>query len=253
MDVYQRRRLVALSAIAGVFIVFVLLIRSCGGDDETASTTAAGVSGASGVAGATLLSQTDFVASADPICLESNTSLADVDESDPVQADTDKAQILAGEVQQLQTLGQPTDGTDKLDKFLSSLQKQATAYQDRSTAADRGDDTAVADLDATIDKEAADAADAADAFGFKVCGDPSKVGRSTGGGSDTATSDTSSSDTSGGTATPTTPVAPATTTTPVPVAPPTDEGGTVTPAPAPAPAPAPTDGGTGSSSGGVSP
>ncbi|MDX6582775.1 MAG: hypothetical protein QOI10_1959 [Solirubrobacterales bacterium] len=245
MDVYQRRRLVALSAIALIFIVFVLLIRSCGGDDQT--TTATPLAGATGTGGATVLAVADYIAAADPICLQANTSLANVDETDPVQADNEKAQIVAGEVQQLQTLGQPADGTDKLNKFLSDLQKQATAYQDRSTAGDRGDDAAVAELDTTIDQTGTDVADAADAFGFKVCGDLTKVGDSSGGGG----GGTTSTDT-GGTATPTTTIAPATTTTPVPVAPPTDQGGTATPAPTPAPTDGGT-GGTGSSSGGVSP
>jgi hypothetical protein len=248
MDVYQRRRLVALSVLAGIFILFVLLIRSCGGDDESTEPLAAGASGASGAAGVTVLSQADYVASADPICLEANTNLDSVDESDPVQADSDKAQIVSGELQQLQTLPPPDDGTDDLDKFLSSLEKQSLAYQDRSTASDRGDAATVAELDATLDKAQTQAADVAKSFGFKVCGDLSKVGESTttgGGGGDTTGTDT------GGTVTPTEPVTP-TTTTPVPVAPPDTDSGTVTPTPAPAP---PTDGGTGGtgSSGGVSP
>lgn len=249
MDVYQRRRLVALSVIAGIFILFVLLIRSCGGDDESSQPLAAGASGASGPATVTSLSQPDYIAQADPICLEANTSLDNVDESDPVQADSDKSQIVAGELQQLQTLPPPDDGTDQLDKFLSQLEKQSLAYQDRSTASERGDDAQVAELTATLEKAQDTAADAGAKFGFKACGDLSKVGEAdTGGGGGTETS--SETDT-GGTVTPTEPVVPSTT-TPVPVAPETDSG-TVTPTPAPAPAP--TDGGgtDGGSSGGVSP
>ena len=176
MDVYQRRRLVALSAIAVIFIIFVLLIRSCGGDDE--QTPVAPVAGASGLTGVTSLTQADYIDQADAICLEANTSLDGVDESDPATAASDQADIIAGELQQLQTLPAPDDGTDKLNKFLSSLEKQSTAYQDKATAADRGDDAAAAELDATIDEAAADAADSAKAFGFKVCGDPSKTGDS---------------------------------------------------------------------------
>ena len=251
MDVYQRRRLVALSAIAGIFILFVLLIRSCGGDDESTEPLAAGASGASGPATVTSLPQPDFIAQADPICLEANTSLDNVDESDPVQADNDKSQIVAGELQQLQTLPPPDDGADQLDKFLAQLQKQAEAYQDRSTASERGDDAAVAELTATLEKSQDTAADAASKFGFKVCGDLGKVGEAdTGGGGGGGGGDTATETDTGGTVTPTEPAVP-TTTTPVPVAPETDSG-TVTPTP-PAPAPAPTDGGDGGSSGGVSP
>jgi hypothetical protein len=239
MDVYQRRRLVALSAIAVIFIVFVLLIKSCGGSDDSTSLTPA--AGTTGLGGASVLTQADYISEADAICLEANTSLAGVDQADPVQASNDQAQIIAGELQQLQTLPPPDGGTNKLDKFFSALQKQSAAYQDRATAADRGDDAAVAEIDTTIDGAASDATKAADKFGFKVCGDTSKTGSTSGGGSTSSTTDT------GGTVTPTTPVVPApTTTTPV-VPAPTDGGGTVTP-------PAPTDGGTGGSgSGGVSP
>jgi len=250
MDVYQRRRLVALSVLAGIFILFVLLIKSCGGDDEAAQPLAAGASGASGAAGVTVLSQADYIAQADPICLEANTNLDNVDETDPVQADSDKAQIVSGELQQLQSLPPPDAGTDKLDKFLSTLQKQAAGYQDRSTASDRGDDAQVAELAATLEKAQSDSADAGAAFGFKACGDLSKTGHvsTTGGGGSGGDGATATTDT-GGTVTP----APATTTTPIPTGPPETDTGTVTPAPAPAP---PTDGGTGGtggSSGGVSP
>ena len=247
MDVYQRRRLVALSAIAVVFILFVLLIRSCGGDDD--ETTPEPLAGATGTGGVTVLPQADYIAQADPICLEANTTFSEVDESDPVGSDADKSEIIAGELQQLQTLPPPDDGTDKLDKFLSSLETLSEAYQDRSTAAERGDDATVADLTATIDEAVTTAEKAAGNFGFEVCGDLSKVGEAdTGGGGGGGETETTTD--TGGTVTPTEPVAP-TTTTPVPVAPPTDEGGVATPEPA-APAP-PDDGGGDSSSGGVSP
>ncbi len=244
MDVYQRRRLVALSVIAVVFILFVLLIRSCGGDDDEA--TPEPLAGATGTVGVSVLPQADYIASADPICLDANTQLESVDESDPVQGDSDKAQIVAGEVQQLQTLPPPDNGTDELDKFLAELQTQSQAYQDRSTAQERGDDSVVAELNTTLEDSQAAAEKAGAAFGFQVCGDLSKVGETDtggggGGGGSDATTDT------GGTVTPTEPVP--TTTTPIPVAPETEEGGTATPE-----APAPTDtGGTDSSSGGVSP
>jgi hypothetical protein len=169
-----------------------------------------------------------------------------------VQADSDKAQIVSGELQQLQTLPPPDAATDKLDKFLSSLSKQSAAYQDRSTASERADDAQVAELTATLEKAQGQAEDAAKAFGFQTCGDLSKVGESTGGGGTGGGGDTDTGTDTGGTVTPTEPATP-TTTTPVPVAPPDTDSGTVTPTPTPTP---PTDGGTGGpggSSGGVSP
>jgi hypothetical protein len=241
MDVYQRRRLVALSAIAVVFIVFVLLVKSCGGSDTPS--TATPLAGATGLGGATVLAQADYINQADAICLESNTSLSQVDTSDPAQAALDQAQVVSGELQQLQTLAPPDDGTDKLNKYLSSLTKQVAAYKDLATATSRADDSAVATTQTALDQAQTDADDSAHAFGFKVCGNPNKVGSSSSGG-------TTSSTASGGTVTPTTTTA-VPTTPATPVTPPVDTGGGATPVTPPATPPA-TDGG-GSSSGGVTP
>jgi hypothetical protein len=258
MDVYQRRRLVALSALAAIFIVIVLLIRSCGGDDEEAPVTP--LAGATGTGGATVLTQNDYADQADAICLEANTSLANVDESDAAQAASDRSEIITGELQQLQTLPPPDDGENKLDNFLGALEELAAAYADQATAAERGDDAAVAELDTTIDELNSTAARAAENFGMSVCGDPTQTG-------DTETD----ADTGGGTAdetaveptAPTEEIAPAPTeivpeaaptepapTEPAPTEPaPTDAGGEAAPGPE-----GPTDtGGTESGSGGVSP
>ena len=132
MDVYQRRRLVALSALAAVFILFVLLIKSCGGGDD--STDATPLAGATGAAGASTVTQADYVDQGDAICLDANTQLANVDQTDPAKAAKDEANIVEGELQQLQSLPQPDDGTTKLGNYLNALEKQAAAYQDRATA-----------------------------------------------------------------------------------------------------------------------
>ncbi|MQA73262.1 MAG: hypothetical protein GEU88_02730 [Solirubrobacterales bacterium] len=253
MDVYQRRRLVALSVIAAIFVIIVLLIRSCGDDEEAPLTVATGVSGATGAAGP--LSQEDYVDQADAICLQVNTTISNIDEADANEAASQTGDALASELNQLQSLPAPSDGEDELDKFLAALEDQVAAYEDRETAVNRGDDTAVAEIDTTIDESAEKAERTAGRFGFDACGDTSKTGGgSSGGGGESASETTTDS----GSATapepapvPTTP----TTTTPVPTTPvpttPTEpapsEGGGATPAPAP---PA-TDGDSGS--GGVSP
>lgn len=238
MDVYQRRRLVALSAIAAIFIVFVLLIRSCGGDDDT--TTPTPIAGATGVGGATSQSQASYIDQADPICLDTNDSIAGVDTSAPT-ADSDLAEIITGELQQLQSLAPPDEGTNDLNDFLDALDQQAQAYDDKATALEREDEASIAEIDATLDQAAADAADAAEAFGFQVCGDTSQV--SNGGGNNDTDTTTTTEDTSGGTAPPvtTTPVAPTTT----PITPPADTGTE--------PAPPADDTGSDTGSGGVSP
>jgi hypothetical protein len=240
MDVFQRRRLVALSIVAVLFIVLVLLIRGCGGDDEP--TVIAPVAGATGVGGATALTQAGYIDQADAACLEANTSLASVDQADPATAATEEGQILAGELESLQTLPAPEEGADDLDAFLSALQDQVASYGELVTALERGDDTAAAEIQTTIDEAATKAQEAASAFGLDVCGDLSQTGESSGG----------QETTTGGaeTATETTPVAPTETTAPPVVAPPADEGGVVPATPAPT---APADGGTDSGSGGITP
>ncbi len=228
MDVYQRRRLVALSAIAVIFILFVLLIRSCGGDDET--TTPTPVAGASGLEGATSQSKASYIDQADPICLDTNNNIAGVDTSAPT-ASSDLASIISGEIQQLQSLAPPDDGANDLEDFIAALDEQAQAYEDKALALEREDDATAAEIDATIDQAAADAAEAGETFGFQVCGDTSEVSSNSDDGDDEATT---TEDTSGGTVTPevtSTPVAPTTTPVPeteTPVAPPVDDTGSDT-------------------------
>ena len=258
MDVYQRRRLVALSILAGIFVVVVLLIRSCG-DDETAVTPTSGATGATGVGGPTTLSQNDFIDQGDAACLETNSALAAVDDPDPEVAATERGQILAGELDALQTLPPPTDGENKIENFLAALQDQVAAYDRYITALERGDDTAAAELEQEIDDAAQEARRAARRFGFEVCGDLEEVGESTG-GEETGTESTEEAAPTE-VPTETTPVAPAEPVAPAPTTPvpapepapapaPPVEGGGASPEPAPA---APTDGGGGTGSGGVSP
>lgn len=248
MDVYQRRRLVALSAVAAVFVVLVLLIRSCGDDDEDATPLTSSVPATTGVAGATPLSQQDFASQGDAICLESNTALAALEGADTTEDAVDRAELLAGELDSLQslTLAPGEKGETKLENFFAGLQRQVRAYDDLVTASERGDETAVAEITATIEEAAAESERAAKRFGFEVCGNPSEVSESAGGeeGTDEAVEETGGETAAPVTPTTTTPVAPTTTT---PVAPPADGGGAT-----PEPAPAPTDDG-GSSSGGLTP
>lgn len=252
MDVYQRRRLVALSAIAVVFVIIVLLIRSCGDDDEPA-TTSAPIAGATGVGGATAQPKTDFIDQADRICLEANTTIDSIETTDEAQVAAEEAQTLAGEIEQLQTLVPPDEDENSLEAFLKAVQKQANALSDQVTALERGDTAAAAELDATIDEAAAKAGRIAKRFGFEACGDPTAVGEASGGeGDGEETTDAAATDSGGvapATTTPAVPVEPAPTTTPA--APPADtgtQGGVGTEPAAPA-----DSGGTGSSSGGVSP
>jgi hypothetical protein len=236
MDVYQRRRLVALSAIAIAFILLVLLIRSCGGDDD--ETPVSPIAGATGTGTAAALTAEQFIEEGDAICLEANNGLAEVDSADP-DASATEAEILGSELGSLQTLvlADGEDGTDQLDKFLTALSDQVAALEQRATAADREDDAAVAEFDATIDEAANAASKAAGKFGFEVCGDTSEVSDGGGGG------DTAPTDTGAEVPTETVPVTP---TEPAPVTP-------TEPAPTEPTTPPADTGGADSGSGGVSP
>lgn len=242
MDVYQRRRLVALSAIAALFVIFVLLIRSCGDDEAPVTTTP--VSGATlGGAAPTLDS---YIQEADAICLQANTLIADLDTSDPQQAAIDQANAVGSELQSVQTLTVPTDAADDVDSVLKALEKYSENLNDRVVAYENGDTTAVAELDIAVEEAQSKFGKKAKRLGLEVCGDPEAVGESTsaggsgnGGGNDTSATETAPSATES-----VTPVTPAPTT---PAVEPSTEGGTAT-----EPAP-PADTGTDSSSGGVSP
>lgn len=256
MDVYQRRRLVALSALAGVFIIIVLLIKSCGGDsNETTTTTPLG---ASGVGGATSLAQTDYISQGDEICRQTNTSISQISAGDANAAASEKGTNIASELNQLQTLPPPTDGQSELDAFLQALQDQVDLYEKRDVAVERGDDTAISDIDSRIAASEDQAQSAAQQFGFRACGnfsETSKTGGGGGGGGGGAggTETTSTTETTGteGTVVPTTTIPPTTTpaaptTTPATGAPPAGGTGTAPPAGG--------TGGTGTgSSGGVTP
>lgn len=247
MDVYQRRRLVALSAIAVLFVFFVLLIRGCGDDEEP--TTAEPLAGATGTGTSTTQTLAAYIDQADSICLQTNAAIADIDTADTEQAAIDEARAVQGELEQIQTLPPAAEGTDDVDKFLRALQDQATLLSDRVTASERGDTTAVAELDPQIDEAEAAVTKAAKKVGFEACGDAEAIGENTtsteGGGDSTASS-------SGDTAITPPATTPTDTVTPAPTTPPVDtgtEGGVGT-----APATPPADsGGTDSSSGGVSP
>jgi hypothetical protein len=247
MDVYQRRRLVALSILAGIFILIVLLARGCGDDEEEPNplTTPAG---ASGLGGATPLTQDQFIDQGDLICIDANTALADLDESDTQQFATDSAELLAGELNSLQslTLAEGEKGQKKLNNFLEALEQQVQGYNDLITAIDREDDTAIAEIETTIEEAASEAQRTAKRFGFEACGDPSQVSESGGEGGE--------EDTSGVTETTTTPVEPTTPpveTAPVePTTPPADTGGGTAP---PADTGGDTGGDSGSGSGGLTP
>jgi hypothetical protein len=218
MDVYQRRRLVALSAIAGVFVLIVVVIASAGGDDEPeAPITTVGTTEEPSAT----LPKEEYIQEADGICGEVNSALASIDAADDADAAAEELTLVAGELEQLQSLPAPDEDETGANNFLRALQEQVAALESRQTAIEREDESALVEIDTTLAAAEADAATAAEDFGFEVCGNPDAA-------------DTGTDTGSGGVTT-----AP---TEPAPV-----EPAPVEPAPV---EPAPTDGGTGDDGGG---
>jgi hypothetical protein len=231
MDVYQRRRLVALSVIAGVFILIVVVIASAGGDDEPDAPAITTVGTTPETA---TTPKSDYIDEADAICAEVNSALASVDTSDAAAAAAEELELLSGELDQLQSLPPPDEDEDQANDFLRALQNQVTALEDREVAVDRGDDAALVEIDERLSTLEAEAQDAAERFGFEVCGNPE-------GGAETSTEPGTDTGAVPAPTEPAAPVEPAPTEPAVPVE------------PAPTEPPADGGGGGGGGTGGVSP
>jgi hypothetical protein len=237
MDVYQRRRLVALGGLAAVVVLLAVAIGQCGGDgdeDAVPVTTIGGVSGP----GLASLPKEDFIEQADAICAETDAAIEQINTADATRAARQEAEAAVNELDQLQTLPAPEEDADVFDTFLSALEEQTRALGDKELAAERGDDAALAGIEEEVATAEADAESAAEEFGFQVCGDPEA-----GGGADTET------DTGAATEPAPTEVAPAEPVEPAPAAPVPE----VTPEGGATPAAPPADTGGDSESGGVSP
>jgi hypothetical protein len=176
MDIYMRRRLVALGGLVAFFIIFVLLVKSCGGDDDPAplETTA----GPTGEDGAVPLTPQQFIAEADAICGPSNTQVGGLDPTDP-DATREEFQITRDELAQLQQL-QVDDNSRQLRRFFSSLQAVVDALQDKAAAIQAGDTVAEDEAQVAIDTAEVEARAAGEAYGFSECGQVLDAGQAPG-------------------------------------------------------------------------
>lgn len=223
MDVYQRRRLVAVLAIALVLVLAVVAIAG-GGDDEGEPIEP--VTGASGAGAGVPLSKSGFISRGDQICDEIATAIANVDSSDTQDAADQELTYTKSELSQLRSLSPPEEDQATLDQFFSSLEDLVAALKQNSEAISSGDIAAQSEATTEIDQAKSGFLVAAQDYGFKKCGEegePSPSGTAGAAGAGTA---------------PATPVTP--TTTPV----------TPTTTPTTAPPSGGTGGGTGAGTGG---
>ncbi len=229
MDIYMRRRLVALGGLVAFFIIFVLLVRSCGDDEPTATTTTAG---ATGTQGAVALTLDEYIVEADNICGPANRQVGALDPTS-ANATQDEFRITKAELQQLQAL--ELDQADRqVSQFLDLLGQVVAALRARSVALDRNDTVTADEAQVDIDTAEAEARALGEQIGFAECGQFLDAGQAPSGAGGTAGTDTTGTDTGGvaptDTGTVTTPPAdtttpPADTTTP----PPADDSGGITP------------------------
>ncbi len=224
MDIYMRRRLVALGGLVAFFILFVLLVKSCGGDDEPEAplTTV----GATGTDGAVALTTEEFIAQADDICAAANAAVGALDPTDP-QAVREESQITADELAQLQSL-QVEDEDRVLTQFFGFMEDLTAALKSKQVATQRGDTASADEAQLAIDEAEVEARALGERYGFRDCGQFLDAGEAPG-GADAETEGAAPTDT-GGVA----PVAPATppadtTAPPTDTAPPADDTGGITP------------------------
>jgi hypothetical protein len=232
MDIYMRRRLVALGGLVALFIIFVLLIRSCGDDEEPAPLQTTG-GGTTGETGAVPLTLDEFIAEADGICGPANRQVGALDPTDP-NATRDEFQITRQELQQLESL-ELEDNNRRIAQFLSLLDQVVAALRAKAVALDRNDTVTAEEAQVDIDTAEAEARALGEQIGFADCGQFLDAGQApaAGGTGGTAGTDTTGTDT-GETVVPTTETTtpPAETTTPpaeTTTPPPADDSGGITP------------------------
>ena len=222
MDIYMRRRLVALGGLVAFFIIFVLLVKSCGGEDEPEPVAPPAETGATGEGGAALTPE-EFIQQADAVCGPANLAVSELDPTDP-GAIQEEFEITREELESLESLEQ-AEPTPDVDRFLSDLSAVVTALRAKAKAADPvAQDAAQLEID-TAEVEARESGERA---GFADCGQFLDAGETpTGGGRNADPADPAET----GAVAPETEahVDPAPETDTGTVTPPADDTGTVTP------------------------
>src|SRR3954468_10302767 len=173
MDVYQRRRLVALGAVV-VVIGLIVAIASAGdgGSDSTpVSTTSTEAA-----------SKSEFTASADGICAETATAIANLSSDDVAQEAKQELDFTKSQLSQIKALPQPTEDEAKLDAFYTALKDQIQSLAKKVDAANSGDTTELATINTQLSSAEANVRAAAQSYGMSQCGEEGKASSSGGGG-----------------------------------------------------------------------
>jgi hypothetical protein len=233
----MRVRNLVLAVLIGA--VPAIVIVACGGDDDAPI-----VAAPTTTAPADQLSKDEFIDEADGVCAEANAAIANLAETsagDPSTAVAEEREILEGELDQIDSLGAPSEDETTLNDFIDALESLLDTLGKQELAAERDDATALTELETEEATARTELTTAAEEYGFRDCGQEGEATIDGGAGAGT---------TDPGTGAPA-PVEPA----PVEPAPVEPAPAPVEPAPAPAPPPTGGTGGDpgGGGSGGVSP
>jgi hypothetical protein len=186
---WRLRRVFVLVAAVGAG----LALAACGGDSSPETPIVVPTATQPSQGGA------DFIAQADSICAEADSSIEQFASSGQGLTEADQiAQLRQGVVDQIKQLNPPSD--TNLDAFLQAMSDEVSAGKKIGLALQRGEDTT--EFEGELNSAKTQAEQAASAYGFKECGQPiTSSGTSTSGSS----SSSSSSSSSGAAITPTTP------------------------------------------------
>src|SRR5688500_10114636 len=125
MDVYARRRLVAVLAIVLVLVLIGVAVAGGGDDEQTPITTVR--PGTTDPALATPLSKDDFIAQGDGICEETAIAVANLASDDSQTLAEDELQYTESQLDQLRTLVPPEEDQKTLDEFFAAMEDQVDA------------------------------------------------------------------------------------------------------------------------------
>jgi hypothetical protein len=161
-----------------------LALAACGGDSSPETPIAVPTETQPAQGGA------DFIAQADSICAEADSSIEQFASSGQGLTEADQiAQLRQGVVDQIKQLNPPSD--TNLDAFLQAVSDEVTAGKKIGLALQRGEDTS--QFESELDTAKSQAEQSASAYGFKECGK-----QITSSGTSTSSSTPSSSASSGG-------------------------------------------------------
>jgi hypothetical protein len=113
--------------------------------------------------------KTEFIAQADSICAEANSSIEQFAAAGQGLTEADQiAQLRQGVVDQIKQLNPPSD--TNLDAFLTAMQEQVSAGEKIGLAVQRGEDTT--EFETELANARSQAETAAASYGFQECGQP---------------------------------------------------------------------------------